>query len=104
VRLAGPGNPWSIPVAAALGVPMYIRTETVIPIGAALIGKGMGIGTILALVVGGAGASIPEIIILNSIFKRRLVCAFVLTVFLVAVATGYLADLLGILPLISGMK
>ena len=95
IRLAGPGNPWSIPIAAALGVPMYIRAETVIPIGAALIGKGMGVGTVLALVVAGAGASIPEIIILNSIFKRRLVAAFVLTVFFVAVAAGYLVDLLG---------
>lgn len=102
VRLAGPGNPWSIPIAAALGVPMYIRAETVIPIGAALIGKGMGVGTVLALVVGGAGASIPEIIILASIFKRRLMFAFVLTVFVVAVAAGYVVDLLGIAPLISG--
>lgn len=103
VRLAGPGNPWSIPIAAALGVPMYIRAETVIPIGAALIGKGMGVGTVLALVVGGAGASIPEIIILTSIFKRRLVFAFVLTVFVVAVVAGYVVDLMGIEPLISGM-
>jgi len=102
VRLAGPGNPWSIPVAAALGVPMYIRAETVIPIGAALIGKGMGVGTVLALVIGGAGASIPEIIILGSIFKRRLVFAFVLTVFVVAVVAGYVVDLLGVSPLISG--
>ncbi|NLF75764.1 MAG: hypothetical protein GX573_08700, partial [Chloroflexi bacterium] len=102
VRIAGPGNPWSIPIAAALGVPMYIRAETVIPIGAALIGKGMGVGTVLALVVGGAGASIPEIIILSSIFKRRLVAAFVVTVFIVAVAAGYIADAMGIVPLISG--
>ena len=97
VRLAGPGNPWSIPIAAALGVPMYIRAETVIPIGAALIGKGMGVGTVLALVIGGAGASIPEIIILGSIFKRRLLFAFVLTVFVVAVVAGYLVDLLVVL-------
>lgn len=102
VRLAGPGNPWSIPIAAALGVPMYIRAETIIPIGAALIGKGMGVGTVLALVVAGAGASIPEIIILTSIFKQRLVVAFVLTVFVVAVLAGYIVDLLGITPLISG--
>lgn len=102
VRIAGPGNPWSIPIAAALGVPMYIRAETVIPIGAALIGKGMGVGTVLALVVGGAGASIPEIIILTSIFKRRLVAAFMVTVFVVAVAAGYIVDLLGIAPIISG--
>lgn len=98
VRLAGPGNPWSIPIAAALGVPMYIRAETVIPIGAALIGKGMGVGTVLALVIAGAGASIPEIIILGAIFKKRLLFAFVLTVFVVAVTAGYLVDLLVVLP------
>lgn len=96
VRVAGPGNPWSIPIAAALGIPMYIRAETVIPIGTALIEKGMGVGTVLALVIGGAGASIPEIIILGSIFKRRLIVAFCLTVFVTAVAAGYLVDLLGI--------
>jgi len=94
VRLAGPGNPWSIPIAALLGVPMYIRAETVIPISAALVGKGMGVGTVLALVVGGAGASIPEMIILASMFKKKLIFAFALNVFLVAVVAGYLVDIL----------
>jgi hypothetical protein len=94
VRLAGPGNPWSIPIAVAIGVPMYIRAETIIPISAALVGKGMGLGTVLALIIGGAGASIPEIIILGSMFKKKLIFAFVLNVFLVAIAAGYLVDLL----------
>lgn len=94
VRLAGPGNPWSIPIAAAVGVPMYIRAETVIPITAALVGKGMGVGTVLALVISGAGASIPEIIILSSMFKKKLIIAFALNVFVIAVAAGYLVDIL----------
>lgn len=94
VRWAGPDNPWSIPIAALIGVPMYIRAETVIPISAALVGKGMGVGTVLALIIGGAGASIPEMIILASMFKKRLIIAFALNVFLVAVAAGYLVDLL----------
>ena len=41
-----------------------------------------------------AGASIPELIILGSMFKKRLIFAFVLNVFLVAVVAGYLVDLL----------
>ena len=92
VRLAGPGNPWSIPVAAIIGVPMYIRAETVIPISAALVGKGMGVGTVLALIVAGAGASIPEMIILGSMFREKLVLAFLVNVFLVAIVAGYLVD------------
>ena len=94
VRLAGPGNPWSIPIAALIGVPMYIRAETVIPISAALVGKGMGVGTVLALIIGGAGASIPEMIILGSMFKKKLIFAFALNVFLIAIVAGYLVDLL----------
>jgi uncharacterized protein len=94
VTIAGPGNPWSIPVAAAVGVPMYIRAETVIPISAALVGKGMGVGTVLALIIGGAGASIPEMIILGSMFRKKLIIAFVLNVFVVAIVAGYLVDIL----------
>lgn len=93
VRLAGPDNPWSIPGAALIGVPMYIRAETVIPISAALVGKGMGVGTVLALIIGGAGASIPELILLGSMFKKKLIFAFALNVFLVAILAGYLVDL-----------
>jgi hypothetical protein len=92
VKLAGPGNPWSIPIAAGIGVPMYIRAETIIPISAALVEKGMGMGTVLALIIGGAGASIPEITLLASLFKKRLLLAFILNVFLVAVVAGYLVD------------
>ena len=92
VKLAGPGNPFSIPIAAAIGVPMYIRAETIIPISAALVGKGMGLGTVLALIIGGAGASIPELIILGSMFKTKLVVAFAVNVFLVAIAAGFLVE------------
>ncbi len=94
VKLAGPGNSWSIPIAAAIGVPMYIRAETVIPISAALVGKGMGVGTVLALIIGGAGASIPEMIILGSMFKKKMIFAFALNVFLVAILAGYLVNIL----------
>ncbi len=92
VKLAGPGNMFSIPIAALIGVPMYIRAETIIPISAALVGKGMGLGTVLALIIGGAGASIPELIILGSMFKKKLVMAFAVNVFIVAVVAGYLVE------------
>jgi len=94
VAVAGPGNPLSIPVAAFIGIPLYIRAETIIPIGVALIDKGMGLGTAIALLIGGAGASIPEVSMLAGIFKRKLVIAFLLTIMFVAIITGYLIDIL----------
>lgn len=92
VKVAGPGNPFSIPIAALIGVPMYIRAETIIPISAALVGKGMGLGTVLALIIGGAGASIPELIILGSMFRKKLVLAFAINIFIVAIVAGYLVE------------
>ncbi|QGP91439.1 Putative two-component membrane permease complex subunit [Neomoorella glycerini] len=88
-RVAGPGNPLAIPVAAVIGIPLYIRVETMIPIGMVLLQKGMSLGTLMALIIGGAGASIPEVSLLAGIFKPRLVVAFVLTIFTVAVLAGY---------------
>lgn len=63
-----------------------------IPISTALIGKGIGIGMVLALIIGGAGASIPELIILGSMFKKKLVLAFAVNVFIVAIVAGYLVE------------
>ncbi|NSW93865.1 MAG: permease [Bacteroidales bacterium] len=89
VKIAGPDNPFSIPVAAIIGIPLYIRAETAIPIGIALMAKGMSIGTVIALVIGGAGMAIPEMSMLAGIFKPKLVAAIVVTVFLTAVISGY---------------
>lgn len=88
-RFAGAGNLWAVPLAAVVGIPMYIRTETMIPIASVLIAKGVAPGVMIALVLGGAGASIPEVSLLTSIFKKRMVIAFVLCVFTVATITGY---------------
>ena len=96
IALAGPQNPLAIPVAAVIGVPMYVRAETIIPISAVLVGKGMGIGAVMALIIGGAGASIPEVTLLASIFEKRLVAAFVITVLGVAILAGVIFQFLAI--------
>jgi len=88
VSLAGPENPLAIPVAAIIGIPMYIRAETIIPISAVLLAKGMGLGAVMALIIGGAGASLPEVTLLASIFERRLVATFVAVVLGVAISAG----------------
>ena len=94
--IAGSGNPFAVPVAAIIGVPIYIRAETMIPIGLALIEKGMSTGAVLALVIGGAGASIPELTLLSAIFKKRMLAAFVLTIIAIAIVVGYLANWLAL--------
>ena len=94
VSLAGPENLFAIPVAALVGVPLYIRAESAIPIGLALVQKGMSLGAVIALIIGGAGMAIPEMSMLLSIFKARIVAAIVALIFATAVIGGYLFEFL----------
>jgi len=88
VAVAGPGQPLAIPLAAALGVPMYVNAETFFPISAALLEKGVGVGAVMALIVTGMGVSVPEVVLLGGLFQWRLVAALVASVCAVAVGGG----------------
>jgi len=94
LKYAGPDNPFAIPIAAIIGIPLYIRAETAIPIGVALLQKGMNIGAVIALIIGGAGMAIPEMSMLAGIFKKQLVAAIVSVIFLTAVIGGYIFNLI----------
>ena len=89
LRVAGADNPFAVPVAAVVGIPLYIRAETAIPIGVALMQKGMSMGAVIALVIGGAGMAIPEMSMLLGIFRKPLVALIVAVIFLTAVLSGY---------------
>lgn len=89
-EFAGAGNLWAVPLASLVGIPMYIRTETMIPIAGVLMAKGVAPGVMIALILGGAGASIPEVSMLTSIFKKKMIVAFLASVFSVATITGYI--------------
>jgi uncharacterized membrane protein YraQ (UPF0718 family) len=65
-----------------------------IPIASVLMSKGMSLGAVMALIIGGAGASIPEITLLASIFKPRLVAVFTATILVVAALAGYVFQVL----------
>jgi uncharacterized membrane protein YraQ (UPF0718 family) len=83
------GNSWhSIPIAAFVGVPLYLRIEMAIPLLKVLIAKGMGMGAAMALVIGGTGASLPEIALVSSVLKPKAVVAFVLTIMTAAIIGG----------------
>jgi uncharacterized membrane protein YraQ (UPF0718 family) len=87
---AGEGVWYAIPIAAIIGIPLYIRAEAVIPLSAALVQKGMALGSVMALIIGSAGASLTEVILLKSIFKNQMIAAFLVVILGMAVSAGYL--------------
>lgn len=84
----------SVFIASIIGIPMYIRPETMLPIAEALVSKGMSLGTVVALIIGGAGASIPEVVLLSKLFKKTFVISFIIAILVVAIATGLIVNLI----------
>ncbi len=90
--LTGSNASWSIPLAAALGTPLYVQTSLFVPVAGALTNAGVGIGAIVALTIAGAGANVPEFIILTKLATRRLIATFFGYVFCVALVGGLTAQ------------
>lgn len=93
-KVASDNNPFAIPIAAIIGIPLYIRAEAVIPLSAALAAKGMGLGAVMALIIGSAGASLTEVILLKSIFKNQMIVAFLVVILSMAISAGFLYQLI----------
>jgi uncharacterized membrane protein YraQ (UPF0718 family) len=94
VRYAGSGNPFAVPIAVALGVPLYSNAAGVIPIVYALMEKGMGMGTVLAFMMAVTALSLPEMIILRKVLKMPLLAVFVGIMTITITTVGYLFNAL----------
>jgi hypothetical protein len=90
VRYAGPQNPLGVPLAVALGVPLYSNAAGVVPIVYALMEKGMSMGTVLAFMMAVTALSLPELIILRKVLKLPLLAVFVGIMTFTIIGVGYL--------------
>jgi uncharacterized membrane protein YraQ (UPF0718 family) len=93
----GEGNPFSVLIATAVGIPMYADIFGTIPIAEALFAKGVGVGTILSLMMAVTALSLPSIIMLKKVVKTRLLAAFVGIVAIGIVFIGYVFNALAFL-------
>ncbi|HEY6871657.1 MAG TPA: permease [Geobacteraceae bacterium] len=89
-RWAGKDNPFAVPMAVLIGVPLYSNAAGVIPIVHALMEKGMAIGTVLAFMMAVTALSFPEAVILSNVLKKPLLATFFGIVAVAIVVVGYL--------------
>ena len=85
---------YSVPLAVAIGVPLYSNAAGVIPIVEALLGKGAALGSTLAFMMAVIGLSLPELVILRRVLRPKLIAAFVGVVALGILLVGYLFNFL----------
>lgn len=88
-QVASTESPVAIPTAALIGIPLYIRVTTLLPLVGSFAAKGVSLGAIIALVIGSGGASLPEIILLKRLFYWPLLLAFLFVIFSMAVIGGF---------------
>ncbi|EAH4531975.1 organoarsenical efflux permease ArsP [Campylobacter jejuni] len=84
----------SIVLAAFLGIFLYLRVETIIPIGLALLQMGISQGVIMSFLIAGAGCSLPELILLKQMFKIKFLFLFVMIILGVAISFGIFINLI----------
>jgi len=92
--LAGQNVLLLIPLSAIIGVFLYVRASTMVPIATSLVAKGMAMGAVMSLTIAGAGASLPEMIMMKKMFHWPLLIAFIFVVFATACITGFAIELL----------
>ncbi|HEY3441212.1 MAG TPA: permease [Paludibaculum sp.] len=94
VRWAGPGNPFAVPIAVMVGVPLYANVAGVLPITEALVGKGLPLGTVLAFTMAVTALSLPELVILRRVLRPQLLAVFVGVMTAGIMGVGYLFNAL----------
>ena len=92
--LFGDGRLCGVPLAATLGVPFYLNTEASLPLVRGLLDAGMSAGAALAFLITGAGTSIGAVAGALTIARWRVVGLVVGTLWLGAIACGFVYDAL----------
>ncbi|PJA23669.1 MAG: hypothetical protein COX57_12420 [Alphaproteobacteria bacterium CG_4_10_14_0_2_um_filter_63_37] len=84
------GGFWSVPAAVLMGIPLYSNAVGVIPVAEAMLGKGVALGTTLALMMSIAALSLPELIILRKVIRWPALALFVAILAIAITLVGWL--------------
>jgi uncharacterized membrane protein YraQ (UPF0718 family) len=91
--LLGNDSALSVPLAALLGIPVYVNSDGSLPLVASLMHGGMGSGAAMAFLITGAGTSIGAVSGMLVIARWRVVALVVGSLVVGATVTGYLTPL-----------
>jgi len=92
-NVVGSKNPFAVILATLVGIPMYADIFGTIPIAEALVGKGVPLGTVLSFMMAVTALSLPSIIMLSKVVKRKLLYVFVSIVAAGIIVIGYLFNM-----------
>jgi uncharacterized protein len=100
INLFGSGKIYGVPLAATLGLPLYVNTEASLPLVRSFLDLGMSPGATLAFLITGAGTSLGALTGALTIARWRVVAVVVGTLWVGAIAIGYAYNALVTLGLV----
>jgi uncharacterized membrane protein YraQ (UPF0718 family) len=90
----GVQNAFAVPLAAVIGLPLYVSGNAAIPLLQSLLAGGVSPGAMLAFLITGPGTSAGVLAGIATILKRRAILYYVACLLVGAVVLGYLYDFL----------
>ena len=76
VQNLGTARWWSVPLAVAVGIPLYTNVTGIVPVMESLLLKGLPVGTTLAFCMSTVAASLPELLMLKQVMRIPLLALF----------------------------
>ncbi len=92
--ILGNENPWSIPLASAVGIPLYTSGVAAIPITKGLLAAGMGTGAAMAFLIAGPATCVPAMAGVWALVKRKAFTIYLASGILGSLIAGYAFQLL----------
>lgn len=93
VNLFSAKNVFAVPLAALIGLPIYVSGESSIPLIKALMSGGAGGGAMLAFMITGKGTSAWVIAGIATFMKKRVLSLYILFILVGGIFLGYVYDL-----------
>jgi uncharacterized protein len=90
ISLFSGDNSYSIPLAATIGLPLYINDSSALPLLKSFMNSGAGEGAVLAFLIAGKATGIPVVAGMSTFLKKRAMIYYVGIVYTGAILAGYI--------------
>jgi uncharacterized membrane protein YraQ (UPF0718 family) len=90
MTLFGSSKAYSIPLAATIGLPLYLTDSSAMPLLKSFINSGAGEGAVLAFIIAGKATGAPVIAGLATFLKKRAMLFYIGFIYFGAILSGYI--------------
>jgi len=90
----GKNNPFAVPLAVIIAVPMYSNASGILPVVQVLVAKGIPLGTAIAFMMGVVGLSLPEAMLLKKVMTLKLIGVFFGVVTVCIIISGFMFNII----------